>query len=362
MPDESQASASSFKEAFMLTKRLLNHDFIFELLNLLPVSVFWKDRGGVYRGCNNNFALALGLKSVEEVLGKTDYDLATKDLGEHYLKDDREVMELCVPKLNIEEEQNFPDGRKVFILTNKVPIFNKDKNKDKEVIGVLGVFNDITELKKAKLAAEAANQAKTTFIANMSHDIRTPLTGIMGMTTLLERRLEKSKEKADVKLIYNSAEQLLFLLNGILDVASVEQINENEFKKEAFSLLDFSQSLKDLFLPAIKLKGLSFHLEVDTSLSRRVITDRIKLERILLNLITNAIKFTDKGVITLSVKVLASPIRQDAIPIEFSISDTGPGIPTEKLPHVFDRFFQVKRFYQGGGSGKLGLWCRAFYS
>lgn len=117
-----------------------------QIVNLLPVSVFSKDKKGIYLGCNNNFAQALGFDSIEKIVGKTDDDLPTKDLSDHYQKDDQEVIVSGMPKLNIEEEQNFPDGRKLFILTNKVPIFGKNS----ETIGVLGVYNDITSLKTAK--------------------------------------------------------------------------------------------------------------------------------------------------------------------------------------------------------------------
>ncbi len=104
----------------------------------------------------------------------------------------------------------------------------------------------------------------------MSHDIRTPLTGIMGLANLLEFHLQ-NEAASDIKLIHRSAEQLLGLLNSILDVASIDQINEDSIKKESFSLSEFLHSLENLFLPAIRLKSLTFHLDIDThipSLSR----------------------------------------------------------------------------------------------
>lgn len=329
----------------------LSRAFIVELLDLLPVSVFWKNKAGVYLGCNRNFSKALGLASVEEVLGKTDYDLVTRGLSSHYLKDDRDVIESSIPKLNIEEEQNFPDGRKVLLLTNKVPILDKDK----KVIGVLGVFSDITELKNAKLAAEAANQAKTAFIANMSHDIRTPLAGIMGLANLLERNMENGVAE-DSKLIYQSAEQLLALLNNILDAAAGEQVNEENLKKEVFSLFKFSQSLKELFSPSIKLKRLECQLDIDATIPSLVVGDRIKLERILLNLITNAINFTNKGTITLSIRKLAED-EAGVASIEFKVTDTGPGIPFAKQAYIFEQFFRVDHFYEGSNPGHgMGLY------
>lgn len=117
-----------------------------QLVDLLPISVFWKDKQGIYLGCNIHFANALGFNSIDKIVGKTDDNLATSDLSDHYRKDDQEVIISRMPKLNIEEEQNFPDGRKLFILTNKVPLFDENN----ETIGVLGVYNDITRLKVAR--------------------------------------------------------------------------------------------------------------------------------------------------------------------------------------------------------------------
>ncbi len=116
-----------------------------DLVNLLPISVFWKNKHGIYLGCNINFAKALDFDSIKKILGKTDDDLPTSDLSDHYRKDDQEVIALGKPKLNIEDEQNFPDGRKIFILTNKVLIFRND-----EPVGVLGSYNDISILKKIR--------------------------------------------------------------------------------------------------------------------------------------------------------------------------------------------------------------------
>ena len=341
------------------------HFYYRNLLAALPNNIFWLDKECRGLGCNFNTAKLLGLKSIDEFRG-IDYEEMGKRAhwteGQEisFKEDDLEVMRSGKAKLNREEPPVTNSAGEVFYyLSNRVPLYDKSKN----VVGVLGISTDITgrkkaeqALAKAKLAAEAANRAKTVFIANMSHDIRTPLTGILGLADLLEPHLHNEAAR-DIKLIYRSAEQLLGLLNSILDVASIDQINEDSLKRESFSLSEFLQSLKNLFLPAIKLKGLTFHLDIDTHISGLVMGDRIKLERVLLNLIANAINFTDTGKITLGVKKLAETDAADAAHIEFRVTDTGPGIPSEKLPFIFDQFFRVKHVYEGASPGHgVGLY------
>ncbi|MES2141592.1 MAG: ATP-binding protein [Pseudomonadota bacterium] len=341
------------------------HFYYRNLLAALPNNIFWLDKECRGLGCNFNTAKLLGLKSIDQFRGIDYAEMGkrahwTEGQEISFKEDDLEVMRSGKAKLNREEPPvTNAVGEVFYYLSNRVPLYDKSKN----VMGVLGISTDITERKKAeqalakaKLSAEAANRAKTVFIANMSHDIRTPLTGILGLADLLEPHLHNEAAR-DIKLIYRSAEQLLGLLNSILDVASIDQINEDSLKRESFSLSEFLQSLKNLFLPAIKLKRLTFHLDVDTHISGLVMGDRIKLERVLLNLIANAINFTDTGQITLGVKKLAETDAADAAHIEFRVTDTGPGIPSEKLPFIFDQFFRVKHVYEGASPGHgVGLY------
>ncbi|WP_342220520.1 ATP-binding protein [Rickettsiella endosymbiont of Miltochrista miniata] len=330
-------------------KNWLNNNLILQLVDLLPVSVFWKDRNGVYLGCNINFALALGFNSIEEILGKTDDDLATRDLSEHYRKDDKEVIVSGVPKLNIEEEQNFPDGRKLTILTSKVPLFSKDM----EIIGVLGVYNDITPLKRAKEKAEAANQAKTEFIMNMSHDLRTPLAGIIGLSSLQINEATSAQEQKYGEWIHNAGNQLLELLNSVIEVTTAEHQIEN-IKKENINLLQFVEELQALMQPAIVAKRLDFLIKLDNHLPL-VISDRIKLKRIILNLLSNALKFTKQGAISLTINLLT--LTEDKAAIKISVMDTGIGISKDKLEKVFDRFYRVHPSYLAEYTGYgLGLY------
>lgn len=337
----------------------LKKDFILELLRRLPLQVFWKNKESVFLGCNDAFAKFVGLRSPEEIIGKTDYDLpATKEESDAFRLDDKHVMESRQPKLNIEESQTFPDGRTIVLLTNKVPLFGKDG----EVIGVLGIYSDITErknmeldLREAKDQAEMADRAKTEFIANMSHDIKTPLTGVIGIAQILEKKIYSEEVRNYASMIQASGEQLLVLLNNVLDVISVDHVNEDDIYRETFDLRLRIGKLQELMLPACELKNIGLHIDIDPDVPNYVVSDSIKIERILLNLLSNAIKFTKKGEIALQIKLLEK--RKEQAQLEFSVSDTGIGIAKAQINRVFDRFFRVHPAHEGVYQGKgIGLY------
>ena len=311
--------------------------------------IFWKDRNSAYLGCNSALANSVGLKSSADIIGKTDYDLPTaKEQSDAYRADDLLVMESGLPKLNIEEYQTLADGEQRTLSTSKSPLFD-DQGK---VCGVLAIYSDITKQKKieaelrvAKEAAEAANHAKTAFIANMSHDIRTPLTGIIGLSALLEDGALSPEEKQNAHWIHSSSEQLLSLLNGIIDVVSADNVGENEVHEEPFDLRQCIEGIVQLQLPTTKYKNLDLRVHIDKNIPAQIISDRMKLHRILLNLLGNAIKFTKTGHITIDIKCLQ--ITESDVKLEFGVTDTGVGIPPELQEKVFDRFYRGTPSYNG---------------
>lgn len=318
--------------------------YLSNIVENVPASIYWKDTNSVILGGSKLHTELTGFSDTKSIIGKTDFDFSWKDQAERIQENDRFVMQNN-QMVSFEERAKLSDDTMHIFLTQKSPL----RGKSEKIIGILGVSIDITELKntqkklkKSKILADAANQAKTEFLANMSHDIRTPLTGIIGLSQLLEQRLKALENKDDLRLMYNASNQLLSLLNNVLDVASLEKANEVQLKENSFSLQDLVVSVQNLLFPSVKVKGITLQISLDVSSSENIISDQNKLERILLNLATNAIKFTEQGTVDITIKELVLlPHQSDGVYIEFTISDTGIGISADKLKSIFDPFFRI---------------------
>lgn len=327
--------------------------FTRELVNLIPAALFWKDSDGVFLGCNIKFAILAGLTNTADIVGKTDFDLPWANKAKAYRSDDAQVIRSGIPKLNIEETLILDDGKRLVLLTSKTPLFSHEGN----AMGILGIFQDITERKamelalaKAKLEAESSNQAKDEFIQNMSHDIRTPLTGIIGMSDILEQTVQKNDEKELAHMVNISGKQLLILLNSVLDIVSSENTHETSLNKTSSDLYELIESIYDLELPSIKLKNLDLFIDIAPDVPQWIICDHIKLHRIILNLLGNAIKFTSIGHIKIIVKKQPSAHKKK-INLEFRVSDSGIGIPKKEQAKIFERFYRASPSYKGLYSG-----------
>lgn len=339
-------------------KKLLGSDFILELLlKKIPASIFWKDKDSVYLGCNDAFARSLGVSSAAEIIGKTDYDLpTTKEESDAFRADDKQVIDSKTAKYNIEEFQTLRDGKRVALLTNKVPLFDKKNN----VIGILGIYYDITErkrkeqeLQEAKEKAEIASKIKTEFLENMRHDIRTPLTGIIGFAELLKSELTDPKMKEYASNLAASGYALTNLLNEVLEIIKVSS-GEVPILKKKFSL---HKKLKEVVLlnqAAAMHKKINLSLDFDPTIPDYLIGDSARIHRIILELITNAINFTHKGSVKLSARLAKN--HEDNVIIKIIVDDTGIGIPPEKQQDIYLQFKRLTPSYEGiyKGSG-LGL-------
>jgi PAS domain S-box-containing protein len=336
------------------TKRLaLQHVTIFDQIKKIsacvPGNFYWKNKDEEYLGCNKILLKTLGLNSMNDFVGKTDLDLWPEHAAE-LRKNDQQVIKGKKPVFF--EETVTLNGKKMYFTVIKMPLIDDEGN----IIGILGNSSDITELKRtqaalkiAKETAEKASQAKTEFLANMSHDIRTPLTGIIGMTKMLEETARSEEERQYASWVNESGEQLLKLLNGVLDVVSADDMNEDDLYLESFHLRDCLEDLNQLERPAMMQKDISFQLKIAPNIPEFIRTDRFKLSRVLLNLLGNAIKFTDQGMIQLIVDLINSDDQQKLL--MFKVVDTGKGIPKEAQKKVFERFYRISPSYKNNHHG-----------
>lgn len=329
------------------------------LIDSVPAEIFWKDKSLVYLGCNKSFVNSLDLEDKSEVIGKTDFDLPVDRKDSHFYRDDDlQIIRSKVGKLDIVERQFVNGVRERVLSTSKVPLFDDQG----EVYGILGVCRDITEhkksedkLKQAIAMAEQANYTKSEFIANMSHDIRTPLSGVVGISQLLVDTLSDSEHQQQAQWIHECGVQLLSLLNDILTViASDDDSAKYAEKEEVFCLRQCLDDLVHLERPSTEMKGISLDVNIDPDTPEFLFGDRSSLYRILLNLLGNAIKFTTVGGVRVDVKVLE--MSEAKVCLHFVVSDTGIGIPEDLQNKVFDRFYRANPSYKGVYSGHgIGL-------
>jgi len=249
------------------------------------------------------------------------------------------------------------------LLGTRVQVYSKDE------IGVLAdAFNNMTRalennirelknteenLKKEKERAEASEKVKQLFLANMSHEIRTPMNAILGFARLLEESLTDKEQQEYIHIIIKSGDDLLVILNDILDFSRIEA-GKVLFEKTPFNLRAAVDSVVTMMESKALLKNLRLTSFIDTKIPPTIIGDSVRLRQILLNLVSNAIKFSDKGEVSLTISIIEE--NADNLIIEFIIKDTGIGIPVEKQKKIFESFEQattdtVRKF---GGTG-LGL-------
>ncbi|KTD01562.1 sensory box histidine kinase/response regulator [Legionella geestiana] len=327
------------------------------LIGNFPGDVYWKNTEGVWIGLNKRCAESLYrmgfIKNAaeSEVIGKTDHQIFNKETADGYQKNDMLVI-ANKTEITIEEKTLLLTGEEITLLSTKKPLFDENG----QVIGIMGNTIDITYLKKieselleAKNAADASSRAKDEFIRNMSHDIRTPLSGIIGMSSILEKEALTVDEKDHAHMINVSGEQLLSLLNSVLDIVASGKQADHHIERSPFNIRELLEDIANLERPSIQMKNIELRLMVSDDLPAVIESDKVKIHRILLNLIGNAIKFTENGFIEIGARI--TDTKSQSPRMEFSIRDSGIGICDEDKEKIFKKFFRGTASYQGVYAG-----------
>ncbi|MDX2315183.1 MAG: ATP-binding protein [Gammaproteobacteria bacterium] len=281
-----------------------------------------------------------------------------------YHPDDAQIVKAALDKVmsdgeSVEFEARIirPDGQERWLIS----LGQGERNDTGQVVSLFGVSQDITERKisetllgTAKDEAESANRAKSEFLAMMSHEIRTPMNGVLGLIGLLLDTSLDSEQRRFTEMARESGENLLAVLNGVLDLSKLEA-GKLELERSDFSVAELMAGVLDLLGASARKKDLWLHYEPAEDVPDHVRGDAGRLRQVLLNLVSNAVKFTDKGGVSISVSK-SSELVTEGVRLHFEVTDTGIGIPETKQARLFQPFSQVEASHASryGGTG-LGL-------
>lgn len=344
-------------KARLKAERMLNDQlqFVETLIDCMPPPLYVRDIKGRMLSCNRSYLESVGL-SADQVLNKTVRQLPKEnfeslpDFHRHYLQAMRDGQ-------TIESAHSITlQGREVWI-DHWVQPFRDSKG---EIKGVICGWLDITghrqlveQLQEAKTLADEASRAKTSFLATMSHEIRTPMNAVIGILELaLKRADSKPIDRASIEIAHTSAKSLLELIGDILDVARIESGRLSLSPKRA-NLRELVESVARVFEGLARQKRLNLLLEIDSSINCFVLIDALRFKQILSNLVSNAIKFTEEGTIT--VRIAGMLIDASQLTVNLSVEDTGVGISTADQQRLFRPFVQAQRNVQHTEGTGLGL-------
>jgi PAS domain S-box-containing protein len=326
-------------------------EFALQVVDSMGQGLMVTDRRGRFEYVNPAFAEMLD-RGVEALKGRNPLDFVPLEEIAR-LTDLRERLD-SGQALSYETRLIRADATLVDVLVNAVPRWHEGR-----LLGVISVVTDLTERKRteeaqrrARQAAEAANLAKSEFLANVSHEIRTPLNGIIGMTSLLLDTELGAEQLEYVEALGRSGEVLLSLINEVLDFSQIEA-GRLELEEIDFDLRKLVEDTADVVAEAVHRKGLELVTWFLPGFPTAVRGDPIRLRQVLANLMSNAVKFTERGEVVLRTDFVAR--RAGVLHFRFEVADTGIGIPPEKQERLFESFYQAdsstRRRYGGTGLG-----------
>lgn len=303
------------------------------IIDASPDLIYYRNEEGQFAGCNRVAEQMTG-RTEAELIGLTPHEVYDEELALQVVASDHEVLET---NASITEEMwlRFADGRRRYFEMRKVPFFDNDGNR----LGLLAFGRDMTERKQAENAVSKASKDKTAFIATISHELRTPLNGIVGLSRMLRDTNLSNEQFSWVSTIYASAITLGNIFNDIIDLDKLDR-NRLELSLKTVTLKEFTQEISSIIELLAADKGLAFESRIQEPLPVAVEADGTRLRQILWNLLFNAVKFTQKGKVSLTVE--AADQGQGQSRVKFTVRDTGVGIPKEEIDKIFAMYYQVK--------------------
>ncbi|MFT7683416.1 MAG: two-component system aerobic respiration control sensor histidine kinase ArcB [Moritella dasanensis] len=310
-----------------------------------PDLVYYSNKQGQFSGCNLAMEALTG-KIEKELIGLSPFDVYDTDIAAKFAATDKAVLNTKLPE-TYEQWLTYPDGHKACFELRKVPFFGR-KN---EYFGVLGYGRDITERKKYQDALEKASRDKTTFISTISHELRTPLNGVVGLSRILLDGSLSEEQRQHLNTIYVSAQTMGNIFNDIIDLDKFDR-RKFEIVNQPIEFRSFLNDIKTLALLQAEQKGLVLAFEVFGDIPDFINADGTRLRQVLWNLVSNAVKFTDSGEV--SIRVFTSEEDDNRIGLTVEVEDTGIGISAEGQDKIFAMYYQEQGSKRATGTG-IGL-------
>ena len=342
-------AAIAIENARLYAAAQRQREYFETLVSNSPVAIVTLDRDHNIVSCNPAFEKLFGYPRSEAIGIQLDSLItteATRSEAEHYT---REALDHLIHGIG---RRCRKDGTLVDVEVLGVPVIV-----DGERVGLMGLYHDITELLTARRDAEAANSAKSQFLASMSHELRTPLNAIIGYSEMVQEEVEEMGERelaADLQKIHTAGRHLLSLINNILDLSKIEAGKMDLFA-ERFDVVEMLDQVATTVRPLVDGNGNTLVMERNGDLGT-MRSDLTKIRQMLLNLLSNACKFTERGTITLRVERERDGRRVGRETVVFAVSDTGIGMTPEQMDRLFEAFSQAEASTTSkyGGTG-LGL-------